>query len=119
MLHVDLSFRIRSRPPCHSESASAVPIYAALHFVIPHPLPSTLSFRIRSRPPCHSESASAVPIYAALHFVIPNPLPSTLSFRIRSRPPCHSESALAVRNLLFRLIVSGNAACPVPSHSCD
>src|SRR5207253_5012958 len=42
-----------------------------------------------------------------------------LSFRIRSRPPCHSESALAVRNLLFRLIVSGNAACPVPSHSCD
>src|SRR5438094_2901759 len=61
-----------------------------------------------------------------LDFVNPNPLPSTLSFRIRFsganiRGPahCHSESALAVRNLLFRLIVSGNAACPVPSHSCD
>src|SRR5881296_2724001 len=54
MLHVDLSSRIRSRPPCHSESASAVPIYAALHIVIPNPLqrchirgPCTLSFRIR------------------------------------------------------------------------
>ena len=34
-------------------------------------------------------------------------MPTVLSFR------------LALRNLLFRLIVSGNAACPVPSHSCD
>src|SRR5437667_9083586 len=59
---------------------------------------------------------------APRRFVIPNPLPSTLSFRIRFsganiRGPahCHSESALAVRNLLFRLIVSGSA----PRHSRD
>src|SRR5213593_2329205 len=42
-----LSFRIRARPPCHSESAP-------VHLVIPNPLqrcqytrPCTLSFRIR------------------------------------------------------------------------
>jgi len=57
MLHVDLSSRIRSRPPCHSESASAVPIYAALHIVIPNPLQRC---HIRGPAHCHSESASAV-----------------------------------------------------------
>ena len=57
MLHLDLSFRIRSRPPCHSESASAVPIYAALHIVIPNPLQRC---HIRGPAHCHSESASAV-----------------------------------------------------------
>jgi len=60
-----------------------------------------------------------------VHFVIPNPLQRrqytrlcTLSFRIRLSGAnlcgpalCHSESALAMRNLLARLIVSGNAAC--------
>src|SRR5438105_4918746 len=30
---------------------------------------------------------------------------------MHSSPLCHSESALATRNLLARLIVSGNAAC--------
>src|SRR5436190_13074667 len=57
MLHVDLSSRIRSRPACHSESASAVPIYAALHIVIPNPLQRC---HIRGPAHCHSESASAV-----------------------------------------------------------
>src|SRR5438552_18991905 len=57
MRHVDLSSRIRSRPPCHSESASAVPIYAALHIVIPNPLQRC---HIRGPAHCHSESASAV-----------------------------------------------------------
>src|SRR5207249_10080644 len=52
-----LSFRIRARPPCHSESASAVPIYAALHIVIPNPLQRC---HIRGPAHCHSESASAV-----------------------------------------------------------
>src|SRR5213595_2020113 len=70
MLHVDLSSRIRSRPPCHSESASAVPIYAALHIVIPNPLQRC---HIRGPAHCHSESASAVPYTR----------PCTLSFRIR------------------------------------
>src|SRR5438552_12469854 len=45
---------MHSSPLCHSESALAVPIYAALHLVIPNPLQRcqytrlcTLSFRIR------------------------------------------------------------------------
>src|SRR5438874_13148302 len=56
MLNLHKPSQIPSRPPCHSESASAVPIYAALHIVIPNPLQRC---HIRGPAHCHSESASA------------------------------------------------------------